>query len=85
MNQTMNQSTKKRDYTWALSHGARDQVTVSKQPEAGCPDLGLKLADDANPGRPCGAVAEKKILKKKQFRFSIFSKRFFFLSGSASG
>ena len=43
---------------FANSHGARDQVTVSTQPEAGRPDLGLKLADDANAGRPCGAVAE---------------------------
>ena len=49
-----------------LGHGARDQVTVSTQPEAGRPDLGLKLADDANPGRPCGAVAEPEKKKKKK-------------------
>ena len=42
----------------ANGHGARDQVTVSKQPEAGRPDLGLKPAD-ADPARACGTVAEE--------------------------
>ena len=40
-----------------LGHGARDQVTVSKQLEAGCPDLGLKPAN-ADPARVCGTVEE---------------------------
>ena len=41
-----------------LGHGARDQVTVSKQLEAGCPDLGLKPAN-ADPARACGTVEEE--------------------------
>ena len=41
-----------------MGHGARDQVTVSKQLEAGCPDLGLKPAD-ADPARACGTVEEE--------------------------
>ena len=41
-----------------LDHGARDQVTVSKQPGAGRPDLGLKPGD-ADPARACGTVEEE--------------------------
>ena len=41
-----------------FGHGARDQVTVSKQLEAGCPDLGLKPAN-ADPARACGTVEEE--------------------------
>ena len=42
----------------ALGHGARDQVTVSKQLAAGRPDLGLKPAN-ADPARACGTVEEE--------------------------
>ena len=42
----------------ALGHGARDQVTVSKQLDAGRPDLGPKPAN-ADPARACGTVEEE--------------------------
>ena len=41
-----------------VGHGARDQVTVSKQLEAGRPDLGLKPAN-VDPARARGTVEEE--------------------------
>ena len=38
----------------ANGHGARDQVTVSKQPELGCPDRGLEPTHRQGLTQPAG-------------------------------